>query len=75
MKQMKKVTVYYVEYNARLQMRKNRQRTIWVDGEMADTWNWSAIEKCFYGTRRGDYYSDSDIKVSKIKIGNAILQG
>lgn len=75
MTKQKKVTVFYTEYNSRLQMKKNRQRTIWVSAEMADTWDWSGIEKSFLGTRRGDCFSDSILKVNKIKIGRAILQG
>lgn len=75
MTKQKKVTVFYTEYNSRLQMKKNRQRTIWVPAEMADTWDWSGIEKSFLGTRRGEYFSDSILKVNKIKIGRAILQG
>lgn len=69
----KKVTVYYTEVTT-LGIKKKRQRTIWVDATMADTWDWSAIEKCFYGTNRG-WSKDAVVKVDKIKIGRAILQG
>ena len=75
MKELTKVTVYYVEYNSRLQMKKRRQRKITVPAKMAETWDWSGIEKEFLGTRRGDCFSDSILEVKKIKIGNAILQG
>ena len=71
----KKATVYYTEINSRLQMRKNRQRTIWIPAKMYDSWDWDGIEKVFKATRRGEYFSDSTVKITKIKIGRAILQG
>ena len=72
---MKKVKVYYTEINRRLEERKCRVKTVEVQEKMYDTWDWDGIERTFRAKIKGYCQSDSTIKVNKIKVGRAILQG
>lgn len=72
---MKKVKVYYTEINRRLGERKYRTKTVDVSKKMYDTWDWNGIERTFRVKINGYCQNDSVIKVNKIKVGRAILQG
>lgn len=72
---MKKATVYFTETNKRLDSKEHRSLTIDVPDEMYDTWDWDGIEKQFRWDVKTYSYSDSTIRVKRIKLGRTILQG
>lgn len=72
---MKKATVYFTEINSRVNERKNRSKTIEIPDEMYNGWNWDGIVKIFRAEIKNYVGYDSTIRVNRIKLGRAILQG
>lgn len=72
---MKKATVYFTETCKRLDEQRNRKLTINVQDDLFNSWDWDGIAKVFRCEAKPFRYSDSTIRITRIKLGNAILQG
>lgn len=72
---MKKAKVYFTEKNRRLESEKCRSMTIEVPAEMFDSWDWDGIERIFRAKVTTYIDRDSIIRINRIKLGRAILQG
>lgn len=71
---MKKATVYYTEKDRGFDA-KRRSMTIEVPAEMFDSWDWDGIERIFRAKVSPYTFWDSTIRVNRIKLGRATLQG
>ena len=72
---MKKATVFFTERNKRLGENRSRSMTVDVPDDMFSGWDWSGIETIFRSKVAPRVHSDSTIRVTRIKLGNAVLQG
>lgn len=70
---MKKATVYFTEINKQHGIRKNRSKTIEISDEMFNGYDWSGVEKAFRAAIRPYVFSDSTVRVNRIKLGRATL--
>lgn len=72
---MKKASVYFTEKNCRLDSVRRSSVTIEVPDAMFDGWDWSGIEQIFRAESKPYVQSDSTVRVNRIKLGRAVLQG
>ena len=69
-----KIKFYFTEKNSRLNVVKNRTKTLEMDRELADTFNVDGMIKEFNNRMSSFIFHDSNVVIKKIRAGRYEFQ-